>query len=762
MHGKTDATMSDFFSLPSAGSSRLLPPLARRPLTLSSSMDVNRLLSAPIQDFHYLGTSVRPLRGLLTSPQSTNYHTPDLYEQIADLRTLERAWQTLQARGKKPSSQGGFAFPVLSGGLSASNQEVAIGLSKPPSPEFIHTQLVALHEQLLEGTYRPAPLIRLTLSQRHKNKSRDLRVPIMRDRIVERAIVDVISPLVEHLHSPCSFGFRPGLGVTEAVDHVVTLRDWGHGHVLRADFRRFFPSIRLELFFSHLAGALPCPRTLFLIRLVASPRRAHGERRTRSRGLAQGSSLSPLLSNLALTDFDRAVSQAGFGYARFADDFLVCAESEQQILYAVDLIQELAQRFSLHLNEEKTMVSTFDEGFAFLNREFSASEPRVSSVRSGKRSPDHSLYIARQDARLRLSKGRLLVEGSDLLPLMSVPQKTVSRVVVTGTVGVSAGVRSWALASGVPIVFLSRRGHFLGTMEGKRSERDAQRLVAQVCLSQDEARRLPLARALVTAKIRQQINLIYRMARRTDGVGVQDAVTVMRTLIDEATCASHVEELLGIEGATSSAYFGAVSRLLPSELGFEGRNRRPPRDVTNAALSYGYAMLLSECTGALAAAGLEPSLGVLHSSTGKRPSLALDLMEEFRPLLVDRTVFALARSKRLRVEHGTAAENSPEGVWLNRAGKKALVDGYEATLQRSVKGALPGFAGSWRRHILHEAQLLARAIVEPDMCGRGWRGDDACDCLRHFWGCPSNTFGYPVAGVGLPCSRVGIPGKCGW
>ena len=179
---------------------------------------------------------------------------------------------------------------------------------------------------------------------------------------------------------------------------------------------------------------------------------------------------------------------------------------------------------------------------------------------------------------------------------------------------------------------------------------------------------------------------------------------------------------MGAEGAASLAYFHCLSRLVPDDVAFNGRSRRPPKDLANAALSYAYAILLAECTGALLAAGLEPSLGVLHASTDKRPSLSLDLMEEFRPLLVDRTVMALLRSRRLRPEHATASDDG-EGTWLSRDGKKALVDGYEATLQRQVKGALPGFAGTWRRHIHHAAQLLGRAITEPgyQWAGTSWR-----------------------------------------
>ena len=93
-------------------------------------------------------------------------------------------------------------------------------------------------------------------------------------------------------------------------------------------------------------------------------------------------------------------------------------------------------------------------------------------------------------------------------------------------------------------------------------------------------------------------------------------------------------------------------------------------------------------------------------------------MEEFRPLLVDQTVMALLRTRRLRAEHATSGPEG-KGVWLNKDGKRIVVGAYEATVQRSVKGALPGFAGTWRHHIHHEAQLLGRAILED---GYRWTG----------------------------------------
>jgi len=155
---------------------------------------------------------------------------------------------------------------------------------------------------------------------------------------------------------------------------------------------------------------------------------------------------------------------------------------------------------------------------------------------------------------------------------------------------------------------------------------------------------------------------------------------------------------------------------------FDGRSRRPPQDVFNAALSYGYAILLGECVSALAACGLEPSLGMLHTDDDARPSLALDLIEEFRPYVVDQVVVQLCRKGALTADHGGPSANS-SGVFLARPGKQALVDGYERRMIQVTRGASPGFSGSIRRHLYRQAQLLAGFIMgqSDEWLGLSWR-----------------------------------------
>ncbi|WP_254872930.1 CRISPR-associated endonuclease Cas1 [Schaalia sp. Marseille-Q2122] len=429
--------------------------------------------------------------------------------------------------------------------------------------------------------------------------------------------------------------------------------------------------------------------------------------------------LRTLIVDNLLAPMDHALTDLGLAYARFGATGAVCALREADLHAAKLVIEQHANLTSLPLLSCEITCFATEDADAFLRPDLSAfpSSPRLEEAGHA----DQVLYVGRDGARIRVASGRVIVASPTGTAEMSIPCRLVSRIVLSGNVGLSAGARSWALRSDVAVCFLTRRGGYLGQLAGKSGAAHAQRLLRQAALSAQEETRLPLARAIVRAKLRNQVYLVQRLARRSEEGDVRRTCQAIRSLSAECEYAETISELMGLEGAASEAYFEALPRFVPPEVAFHGRSRRPPRDLANAALSYGYAILLSECVGALMAAGLEPSLGILHASTDKRTSLALDLMEEFRPLLVDQTVMALLRSKRLRAEHANPADEG--GVWLTAEGKKIVTDAYEQTLQRSVRGALPGFAGSWRRHIHHEAQLLARAMMEPDYrwVGVVWR-----------------------------------------
>lgn len=513
------------------------------------------------------------------------------------------------------------------------------------------------------------------------------------------------------LVSPHSFRDGTACDPRTSLEEISQIHRNSSGHVLTFQLGAMNAACTPQALEQALPADLRCHHLVSLLHAVA---------------ISQHSShhvqvLRTLIEDILLAQLDTQITDQGVGYLRKGGNGIVTALSAQALAAAEEAVRSFTYTTHWELRAcEQTYVAP-TEDFAFLAPDITAT--LSSSPPSSTHDPraDQVLYVGKDGARLNVAKGRLVVTANSQLPELSLPCNLVSRIVLSGNVGFSAGARSWALRTHVPVTFLSRRGGYQGHLVNAGALH-GHRLLQQFKLTQDRNLALPLARAIVQAKLRNHIHVLHRLARRTPNADVADQCQAIRSLSEECSHAGNHHELMGLEGAASEIYFAAASKLLPEDVRFSGRTRRPPRDLANAALSYGYALLLSECVGALVACGLEPSLGVLHSVTDKRPSLALDLMEEFRPLLVDQTVFALLRAKRLRPQHAVTDPTS-HGVWLGREGKKILTDAYEATLQRSVRGALPGFAGSWRRHIAHEAQLLARAMVETSYQWSGvvWR-----------------------------------------
>lgn len=322
------------------------------------------------------------------------------FERISSREGLEGGWRMVLAKD------------ASDGILQKKTKEFA---------EHLDDFLTELSESLRSGTYKPDPLLSFGIPKSTSGEVRTLHISSIRDRVVERAVVNTITHKADLAMSPCSFAYRTGIGTDDAVDHLARLRDTGYCYVLRTDIEDYFPNLNIEDALAALSPIADCPRTIDLIRLIARPRRARGERRTRNRGIAQGSCLSPLLANLALTDVDRAMGDAGYGYARFADDIVICSPHEPDLLEALELLDSLLTPRGLRLNREKTAMTSFDEGFCYLGTDFSRSFPPVDPRHDikGRPDPDQVVYVGRDGARVHVSQNRLIVDGADGLPQTS-------------------------------------------------------------------------------------------------------------------------------------------------------------------------------------------------------------------------------------------------------------------------------------------------------------------------------------------------------
>lgn len=286
--------------------------------------------------------------------------------------------------------------------------------------------------------------------------------------------------------------------------------------------------------------------------------------------------------------------------------------------------------------------------------------------------------------------------------------KDVSQVVLCGNIGISAQALHWLCESGVPVVHLSMGHWFYGITAGF-GLKNAFSKAAQFKSAADRDFCLRLAKALVLAKGQNQ----RTMLRRNSDKDLDSELESMSRLLRKVEQAVSLEELLGIEGNVAGFYFSCFKNLLrPKSIDdmvfdFQNRNRRPPRDPVNAMLSFGYSLLAKECTIALSAVGLDPHWGFYHQPRHGRPSLALDLMEEFRPLIVDSAVISAVN---LGVVKQGDFEFGGNGCMLTASGRKAFLKTYENRLDQLVTHPVFDYRVSWRRIIRVQAELLCRFI----------------------------------------------------
>lgn len=177
----------------------------------------------------------------------------------------------------------------------------------------------------------------------------------------------------------------------------------------------------------------------------------------------------------------------------------------------------------------------------------------------------------------------------------------------------------------------------------------------------------------------------------------------------DAKKASSAENLLGIEGAAADLYFGRLDHLLKGdeEFSFQSRNRRPPKDPVNAVLSYLYAVLAKEMFVTLLAVGFDPYLGFYHRPRYGRPALALDMMEEFRPLIADSTAITLFNKRELNDKDFI---RTGLGISLTSKAKKRVIGGYERQMEVEITHPIFGYAVSYRRIFEVQARLLSRVL----------------------------------------------------
>lgn len=338
-----------------------------------------------------------------------------------------------------------------------------------------------------------------------------------------------------------------------------------------------------------------------------------------------------------------------------------------------------------------------------LQRQADAQKTKVRPLHA-QRDDRLPLVVQEPGARIGLD-GEVLAVKSPKGEVTEARLPNTSQICLMGNVQISTQAMRAVLDYGIPVAYFTTGGFFLGRAIGHDSN-NVELRIAQYRQADNPAACLTLARGWIASKIRNCRTLLRRNHDSPDPVVLGE----LEQLAKKAEVAPALESLLGIEGTAARSYFGAFSGMLRADMGFslDNRNRRPPRDPVNALLSFAYSLLTKDWTLAANATGLDPLRGFYHQPRFGRPSLALDLMEEFRPLVADSIVIGAINQAIIGPDDFIVRAT---GVALAPPGRRRFILAYERRMDQLVAHPVFGYRISYRRVLEVQARLLGRHLL---------------------------------------------------
>ncbi len=306
---------------------------------------------------------------------------------------------------------------------------------------------------------------------------------------------------------------------------------------------------------------------------------------------------------------------------------------------------------------------------------------------------EDGVYLSKEGGTLKVSRRA----GREVL--LQKPLVAVEEIVVMGNAVVTPSLIKHCAATGVGIHYVSHHGSYIAGLTRPLAKNALARR-AQFQAHLDAAHKLRLARAFVQTKIANSMVLLRR-----------NGATEWRLLeenLEEVRRAPNEDALRGVEGRSADIYYRGFAGLLPETFAMTDRNRRPPRDPINSLLSLAYTLLAKECETALQIAGLDPYVGYLHEIRYGRPSLALDLMEEFRSIVADSVVLSLVNNRRIRPDDFDDTQGFPA---LRQEAWPRFLSEWERRLAETIRHPLLGKKLSYRQIFLAQARILVKHLV---------------------------------------------------
>lgn len=320
------------------------------------------------------------------------------------------------------------------------------------------------------------------------------------------------------------------------------------------------------------------------------------------------------------------------------------------------------------------------------------------------------LYLTEEETCLSPERENYIMTKGEKI-LCEVPPDTVEGVVLIGPSQVACPIMEDFLCRGIPLIWLSSRGRFLGHLNSE-AHQDIFKQKEQFTLLTKSGFCIALAKRILLNKTYNEMALLRRYNRKGDNSSIDTALSNMRASLDRIPQAGSMEEVIGYRKIISKIYFYALGNIMPEKFRFRENTSQPPEDPVSSLLEFGYSLLMCDFYTAIEKLGLYPYVGIFRSLKNGCPSLAADLMDPWKSAVVDSIGFSLINGGELK-ESAFDRTDAEGGVWLKTAGRKILTQKYEKKMS-SVNHHFEG-QYSWRQTVMLYCESFRRAMSERNV-----------------------------------------------
>ena len=575
----------------------------------------------------------------------------------------------------------------------------------------------AIVELIKNNAYQPK-LVHNKLIITGQGKHRIISMISSVDRLIVRAIHQVLQNELDSCFSNYSYAYREDKGVDAAIEKVSEYIGTGKEYVVEVDIKDFFDNIRQDKLINDVTKFIDDIALVNLLcKYISCDIEYDFEISRKNIGILQGNALSSLLSNIYMIEFDKWAESKGYSFVRFADNINIYIENMQDGYNILDEVIHKLNEMVLPVNETKKGVFNV---FArrYLGYEFEKTESSIlvkKKKRSNKFVYSHwhksSLekvnndYFIVNDGILTKKDFSLLFENAD--KKVNIPVEVTDSINIYSDVVLNSTFLKMISQRNINVNIFDEYGRYQGSFYTNKQRNKMKMLVEQVKIYSDDKLRLDYAKKMDIASVHNmRCNLRYYKKQKLPPK-LDEGIHYLGDGIVKMNECKTVNELMMEEARCRQKYYQCFNEIITNrDFELTVRTKRPPKDAINAMISLGNTYLYQKIAQMILRSSVDIRISFVHSATKRYESLNLDLADIFKPIIVDRVIFTMINKKMISVNKHF--ERNGEGVFLNSVGKSLFISELNNKMQQII--TIGGRPYTYERVILTEIKKLEAAI----------------------------------------------------